>query len=87
MVEIGLYLLKALPWKTSVSHTTPFHFWHQIMCHVRRSLILLSDECKQDTATTAEHSKRVIGMLQNITVLFADMSNIWKNTDGCADQY
>ena len=26
-------------------------------------------------------------MLQNRTVLFADMSNIWENTDGYTEQY
>ena len=37
---------------------------------------LFSYDRKQDVSTTAEHSKRIIGLLQNITVLFADMINI-----------
>ena len=88
MAAIGLYLLKAFPYNTSVRHTIPVHFYHQIMCHFRRCFIpFFSGDRKQYTATTAEHSKHNIELFQNITVLFADMSTIWGNTDGCAEQY
>ena len=50
-------------------------------------MLFLSDESKQDAETTSERIKRVIELLQNRTVLFSDMINIWENTDGCADQY
>ena len=42
---------------------------------------------KQDATTTAEHSKLIIELLQNSTVLFDDMSIIWENNDGCAEKY
>ena len=45
------------------------------------------DDSKQDSATTYEHSKLIIEMLQNRTVLFSDMSTVCENTDVCADQY
>ena len=58
--------------------------------HVSRHAVLnysFSDDRKQDDATTSEHSKRIIELLQNRTVLFADTSTIWENKDSCADQY
>ena len=39
IAAMGLYLLKALYWNTSVHHTIPFHCWHQIICHSRRCFI------------------------------------------------
>ena len=57
------------------------------MCHVRRSFIFFSHDSKQNSATTAIHSKRIIELSQNRTLLFAYMSNIWENTDGYAEQY
>ena len=48
---------------------------------------LLYDDRKQDSATTDEYSKPIIGMLQSITAFFSDTSNVWENTDGCAEQY
>ena len=47
----------------------------------------MSDDRKQYSATTAEQNKHIIELFQNRTLLFADMINIWENTDGCADQY
>ena len=47
----------------------------------------LSDESKQNAATTAELSKPIIELLKNRTVLFADMSNIWGNIYYFGDQY
>ena len=44
-------------------------------------------DSKKDTTTTAEHSKRIIELLQNRTVFFSDTSTIWENTDGRAEQY
>ena len=40
MASIGLYLLKELTQNTQVHHTTPVHFWHHIICHVRHYCIL-----------------------------------------------
>ena len=57
------------------------------MCHIMRYLIFLSDDIKQDTTTTAEHSKFIIELFQNRIVLFYDMSTIWGNNSGFADQY
>ena len=33
------------------------------------------------------HSKHIIELLQTRTVLFSNMSNIWENTNVCAEQY
>ena len=38
------------------------------------------------TATTA-HSKRLNSLLKDKKVLPTSLSTIWKNTDGCAEQY
>ena len=47
----------------------------------------LSDESYQDSATTAVHSKCIIELLQNRTVLFDKISTIGENMDGCAEHY
>ena len=47
----------------------------------------LSDDSKQDAATTTAHSKRLISLLNNKQVLRTSLSTIWENTDGCAEQY
>ena len=47
----------------------------------------LSDDSKQDAATTTAHSKRLISLLKNEKVLKTSLSTIWENTDGCAEQY
>ena len=53
-----------------VSRQEPFHSF-------------LSDDRKQDSATTAKHIKRIIELFQKVKVLFSNISNIWENTDGC----
>ena len=47
----------------------------------------LSDDSKQDAATTTAHSKRLISLLKNKQVLTTSLITIWENTDGCAEQY
>ena len=47
----------------------------------------LSDNSKQDAATTTAHSKRLISFLKNKQVLTTSLSTIWENTDGFAEQY
>ena len=47
----------------------------------------LSDDRKQDAATTTAHSKHLISLLKNKQVLTTSLSTIWENTDGCAEQY
>ena len=47
----------------------------------------LSDDRKQDAATTTAHRKRLISLLKNKQVLTTSLIKIWENTDGCAEQY
>ena len=46
----------------------------------------LSDDSKQDAATTTVHSKFLIELFKK-KVLTSTLSTIWENTDGCAEQY
>ena len=46
----------------------------------------LSDDRKQDSATTTSHSNSLIGLKKN-KKLMSELSTIWENTDGCAEQY
>ena len=46
----------------------------------------LSDNSKQDAATTNAHSKLFISLLKNQQVLTTSLSTIWENNDGCAKQ-
>ena len=41
----------------------------------------------QGNAATTAHRKRLISFLKNKKVLTTSLSTIWKNTDGCAEQY
>ena len=47
----------------------------------------LSDDSKQDAATTTAHSKILISLLKNKKVLTTSLSTIWENNDGCAEKY
>ena len=47
--------------------------------------IIFPDDSKQDTASTTEHIKRFIELLQKGPT--STLSTIWENTDGCTEQY
>ena len=47
----------------------------------------LSDDSKQDVATTTSHRKCLIELLKERKLLTSSLSTIWKITDGYADQY
>ena len=47
----------------------------------------LSDDSKQDAATSTAHSKRLISLLNEKKIMTTSLSIIWENTDGCAEQY
>ena len=47
----------------------------------------LSDDIKQDSATTTSHRKRFIELLKERKLLASSLSKIWENTDSCAEQY
>ena len=50
-------------------------------------LSFLSDDSRQDDATTTAHRKRLISFMKNKQVLKTSLSTIWENTDGCVKQY
>ena len=45
----------------------------------------LSDDSKQDAATTTAHSKLLISLIKNKTLFTTSLSKIWQNTDDCAE--
>ena len=47
----------------------------------------LSDDRKQDSATTTAHRKIIIKLLKQRNIMLNTLSTIWENTDGCADHY
>ena len=47
----------------------------------------LSNNSKQDAATTTAHNKKTIELLKEQKVLTSTLITIWENTDGCAEQY
>ena len=59
------------------------------LSHPRHAVFhsFLSDDSKQDSATTTAHRKRLILLLKNKQVLTTPLSIIWENNDGCAEQY
>ena len=62
-------------------HTIPFLVSDHVSCHVFFQYFLFDDR-EHGSENTSEHSKFVIELLQNRTVLFSDMSTIWGNTEG-----
>ena len=49
--------------------------------------LFLSENIKQDAATTTAHSKQLISLLKDKQLLTTSLSTVWENTDGCAEQY
>ena len=47
----------------------------------------LSDDIKQDAATTTSHRIVLIALLKERKLLMSLLSTIWENTDVCAEQY
>ena len=86
MAEIGLYLLKEFPYNTSVIHNIQFQLASYNVSHHVVFHYIMSDASKHDDSTTDAHIKHIVELFQNIIVLFANMSTIWDNTDGCTEQ-
>ena len=47
----------------------------------------ISENSKQDAATTTAHSKRLISLLKKKILLTTSLSTIWENTDECSKKY
>ena len=60
-------------------HTNPIR--HAVFCS------FLSNYIKQDAATTAAHGKLIIAFLKECELIWENVSTIWGNIYGCADQY
>ena len=63
-----------------INSTTPSRQCHEVFHH------FLSDDSKQDAATTTAYSKRLISLLKNKKLLTTSFSTLWENTDDCAEQ-
>ena len=49
--------------------------------------VFFSYEIKQDSVTTASHSKRNIALLKQRNILPSKLITLLENTDGCAENY
>ena len=49
--------------------------------------LFLSDESRQDDATITANINRLIELLKIKNKLMSTLGTIWKNNDGCAEQY
>ena len=67
--------------QADINSSTLSRPWHAVFHS------FLSNDSKQDAATTTAHSKQLISLLKNKKVLTTSLSTIWENTDGCAEQY
>ena len=76
---IALESLSEAP-QEDINSTTPSRPRHAVFHS------FLSDDRKQDAATTTEHSKRLISLINNKQVLTTSLSKICENTDSCAEQ-
>ena len=77
---ISLESFSSLP-KTDINSTTPSRQLHAVFHS------FLSDDIKQDSATTTAYSKCLISLLKDKTLLTTSLSTIQENTDSCAEQY
>ena len=65
MVKIDRYPLKVLNKRTLVLYNNIVHCQHQVIFYIILCFINFSDDRKQDTPTTASHSKRKIETFKN----------------------
>ena len=49
--------------------------------------LIFPDGCKKDSATKYAHTKFIIDLLKELTLIFSDLSTIWQNTEGCYEKY
>ena len=66
--------------KSDINSTTPSRQRHALFHS------FLSDDSKQDAATTTAHSKCFIELLKE-TNIEKSLSTIWEYSNGCAEQY
>ena len=77
---ISLEHFCALP-KAYINKTTPSRQRHAMFYY------FLSENSKQDSATTTAYRKCFISLLKYKKVLTTSLSTIWENTDGFSKQY
>ena len=88
MVVLYMFLLKALKWITVVQQNSHRQYQHQNHAHIMLCFTLfLSNDSKQDTATTDSHIKFIIELLKEKNIISAKLITIWGNTYGCAEHY
>ena len=56
---------------------------HVIFCFIH----IFFDDRKQDSATNIAHNKQILTLLKQCNIMFAMLSKIWGNTDGCDEHY
>ena len=66
--------------KIGINASTESYQRHAVFCY------FLSDDIKQDAATTTAHSKCFISLLKE-KLLTSALIKIWENTHGCAHRY
>ena len=67
--------------KADINSTTPSRQRHAAFYS------FLSDDSKLNSDTTTSHRKIFISLLKDKKLVAASLSEIWENTDGCAEQY
>ena len=77
---IALEIFSAVP-QADINSSTLSRQYHAVFHS------FLSDDSKQDAASTTAHSKRLISFLKDKNLLTIPLSTIWTNTGDCAEQY
>ena len=77
---IALEHFSELP-KAYINSITPSRQCHAVFHS------FLSDDSRNDATTNTAHIKQLISLLKDKNVLTKSLSTIWKNTDGCDEQY
>ena len=81
MVAICMCLLKVSFWNTSVPHTNIHtHLIHTVAPNMLCVHSFMSDNRKQDSATTAAYILEIIDLLKKMKCLGAGIITIWENS-------
>ena len=77
MAEIYLYLLKVFHWSTKVHQHRQKQQQHHKHVHAMPFYYFLSNDIKQDSATTILHIKSIIELLKQHSLIANNLSKMW----------
>ena len=84
---IDMCLFKAFQLNTLVHQHIQKKQQHHNHAYVMMCFTPFYDKIKQDDAKTAAYRKLIIGFLNQLNIMYAKLSTLWGNIDGCDENY